>query len=137
VDDVSNIGGITNMRRIFLPLLISVVILSCDDSDSGVCNVADPVHDLEWLRSEIESIELDRGFDRFYHYRYFAQGVYNGETVFFQSTCCPPCSFIPTVILKNCEGEEVAEVIVQYGTPNGKIKFQKTIWHAEGFPCED
>lgn len=108
-------------------------MLSCDDGNLTTCNVSDPVQDLEWIRNEIDEIEQKKDTDPFYQYRYFAKGYHEGKPVFFQSVCCPPCSSVPIVTLKDCQGHEL---LTTYDTSNGRIKFKKTIWRAEGFPCD-
>ena len=88
-------------RSVFLVLIF--FMFSCsDDKNESVCNVENPLEDLEWLRDEIEA-------DRFSHPSTFSdsfvyQAKYIGQPVFYISTCCPSCNVAPPSV-RACNGD--------------------------------
>jgi hypothetical protein len=93
-------------RLNFLQLLIFsgfILIFSCQKNKStdNKCNVANPVTDLSWLKSKIETIQ--QMSPDVYKYETITMATYNGGTVFMESTCNPLASSVVPVY--NCSGE--------------------------------
>ncbi len=83
-------------------LLMSLVLISCEKTgNNDICNVSDPVEDLDWLRSAIEENEQsDSDLSR---YIYYMTAKYDGKTVFFNGNCHPAVNYVSFVL--DCNGD--------------------------------
>jgi hypothetical protein len=85
--------------------IIFLLVLSCKKEKPPVktCNVLYPANDLPWLRNTIDSLEqLSPDQTK---YLLITMAVYQGETVFIESSCDPLGNSVFPV--KNCSGELV------------------------------
>ena len=81
--------------------------LSACDQDAtelrNTCNVENPVEDLPWLKTRIESyLQSDSSETDWSRYVYVAQTTYKGETIFLFLNCCPYCNYVPHAY--SCQG---------------------------------
>lgn len=113
------------MKAHLLFFVLSFAVLSCKDNDvPRVCDVADPVTDLEWLKNkivELENSELSR------KYFYIEQADYNGQTLFYVNNCCPMC--MTMIVYYNCSGEQME------GVDASQVRNGKRIWMSEELEC--
>jgi hypothetical protein len=116
-----------NYSKIIVVVMATLFAFSCekdDAKDSLICNVANPVEELPWLKTMIKSWEAN---STIYTYMYVQKGTYLGKTVFLAGNCCPFCdSYFPVF---NCAGDEIAVTSIQ------DITGLKTIWKPVDSQC--
>lgn len=108
---------------------ISLIVFSChhDDDVSMMCNVSNPIEDLEWLKNRIDEL-VQTGNGEFY----ISQANYNGKTIFIEANCCLVCNSIIPVYY--CSGESVGYI----GDDNltwTLLDNDKVIWKPDDFKC--
>jgi hypothetical protein len=120
------------MTRIFL-LAITLLLTCCAKNDiSGIaaCDVADPVKDLPWLKTEIEDGNYHLPSEMMDHIIYKA--TYHGLTVFYTEICCPVCDTIPPYV-KNCAGETIGQIGVSVDWAD--LKNATVVWRSNNGVC--
>jgi hypothetical protein len=123
------------MRAIVLSVFIAAAAVSCRDSFESeyrgelYCGVADPLHDLAWLREEVR--ELNRNTFRAMDVFVMTAG-YRGEPVFFVDVCCPACTMLPPEV-KDCQGN----VLGRLGDRilSGEVVNRSILWQTQNGVC--
>jgi hypothetical protein len=118
------------MTRFFL-LAVTLLLASCAKNDIGnpVCDVANPVKDLPWLKAEIEgNYATPNDVMDYIVYR----ATLHGATVFYTDICCPVCNTSPPFI-KNCAGETIGQMSVS--VDRSELKNVTVIWHSNNGVC--
>lgn len=110
-------------------LVFSFALISCekDDSDfspTNLCEVQNPIQELEWLKGAIDEVRNDE-------YSYYSTALYQGERVFFYVNCDPAVNYAS--FIRNCAGDnlgntnelydELAEIEVVWKHDDSKCKF--------------
>lgn len=90
---------------------------------SNSCNVLNPVEEIGWLKSAIESVKNDE-------YAYYVMGNYKGETVFYYGNCNPVIDYVS--VIKNCNGDNLGYLNEKLGD----IKDKTIIWKHKDSMCE-
>ena len=79
--------------------------IACNNDEDGyefaACNVNNPIEDLQWLKSMVDSIKADDSALSKYYFLEIAE--YKDETIFISNNCCPICSTVISVY--KCNGE--------------------------------
>ena len=114
-------------RLLFLFLLLFAFACSDDDENKSVCEVDNPVEDLEWLRAELEGDSQSTYSDTFVY-----QALYFGQPVIYISICCPACNMAPPAIRK-CNGEVIGSLGVEINPDH--LQNQQIIWRTENGIC--
>lgn len=104
-------------------------IIACDKKEETnnadlVCNVSNPIQELNWLSEKINANQHDE-------YYFVVKALYNGETVFYSGNCNPAINYAS--ILQNCEGErlgltnefqnELTEKVILWKHENSQCNF--------------
>lgn len=120
------------MRYFFYSLglagfILSITLLSCDkdeaeESIDDVCNVSNPIEDLDWLKEKINSVNQDE-------YSYYNMASYQGETVFYYGNCDPAINYVS--IVRNCTGDSLGFTFDLYD----ELTEISTIWKHENSVC--
>jgi hypothetical protein len=101
---------------------LMLLLSTCTDNDrNNTCAVNDPVHDLPWLKTIIETYQRSNYMDVT-----IEQGTYRFQTVFIIDLCCTTCYIMPPPVF-TCEG--VALNTLSPGDKN--IKNKKVIWKTD------
>ena len=106
---------------------------ACDkDELRNTCNVENPVEDLPWLKTRIESyLQSDSSELDLSMYAYVAQATYKGETIFLFLNCCPLCNYVPQAY--SCQGN-----LIENDTIDWEVIWEqdrKVIARGEQFEC--
>jgi hypothetical protein len=107
-----------------------LLMFSCvkDKPIETVCNVANPLTDLDWLKSKVQSIgELNPDASK---YIMIQSATYNGETVFLQTNCNPAGNSVFPVY--NCTGAFVGNM-AELGFD--KFTNQSILWKPNNSAC--
>ncbi|MFT6866281.1 MAG: hypothetical protein ACJA08_001112 [Cyclobacteriaceae bacterium] len=121
------------MYRNFLFLIISsFLIFACNDDDvfENICSEDNPTTDLDWLASEIQTLEQSE-LSQFF---YVSQAEYENMTVFIFGNCCPNCNTV--IPVRNCSGELVG--IIGNGDDDIEVSIltkDTIIWKPNNFEC--
>lgn len=128
------------MRSIILPLFVlSCIILmpscaeqaACCDPAYPICDTADPVNDLPWLKEKVEDLkEID---PKIRNYFFVEQANLNGEAVFIFNNCCPDCTALIPVY--NCEGKLICENLPACPDIWDNLEIQAIVWQPADFAC--
>ncbi len=120
------------MRRIFIFLGLATTIaaltllFSCEEDDNSnsddICNVSDPIEELDWLKEAIESMKDDE-------YLYCKMAKYKGKTVFFWGSCDPLANGSSIVV--SCSGENLGYTNDLYD----ELTEMAVIWKHEDSQC--
>jgi hypothetical protein len=100
-------------------LCLTLLLSTCSDDDrDNTCSVDDPVRDLPWLKSAIETYQLPGSSDVI-----IEQGTYRFKTVFIIDVCCLTCRMAPLPVY-TCEGVAIDRL----SHDDENIKNEKVIW---------
>lgn len=121
------------LKRYLLFFVISpLVFFACSDDDglTNTCLIENPVAELDWLASEIQTLEQS-GISQFL---YVSQAEYENGTVFIFGNCCPNCNSV--IPVRNCSGELIGIL----GNGDDDIDFSLLtrdiiIWRPDDFQC--
>ncbi len=110
-----------------------LTVISCDNDDNELpivasCDVANPIQNLEWLKSLVESKRADESTLAKYFYLEIAE--YENETVFIDNNCCPICNTV--VPFYNCDGELLGTLNSEI---NADFRNRKIIFKRDDFEC--
>jgi len=95
------------MKHLFTIFVFLFLIASCskeNDQNKQICNLADPINELPWLK------EIKNSLTNCSCQISILQATYNEQTVFYTAMNDPLCNSILTYTLYNCDGK-VVEVI--------------------------
>ncbi|HMJ71221.1 MAG TPA: hypothetical protein VK508_20135 [Cyclobacteriaceae bacterium] len=110
-------------RLLFFLTILAVV--SCKDKDEPqVCDVEDPVNELQWLKDKAAEIQNSEFSAKYF---YIEEADYNGQVVFYVNNCCPMCTTFITYY--DCSGTPLEEVDAS------QVKNGRRIWTPEGLEC--
>lgn len=115
-----------------LCLLLSV---SCSNDDANkktelICSVKNPIEDLDWLKSEIESLKNKGG-----KYESIIQNMYKNQIIFIFNNCNPAINSV--IPVKDCNGKNIGVIGEnQENIPFDILQNGKIIWKPEGFKCD-
>lgn len=96
------------MKLIFTLLFAFLLLVGCskDSNDNKqICNLADPLNELAWLK------EIKNSLTNCSCQISILQATYDGQTVFYTAMTDPLCDGVQTYTLYNCDGK-VVEVIL-------------------------
>lgn len=109
------------MKPYLLFFVISIfATFSCNDDN--VCE------DLDWLDSEIETMEQS-GLSQFF---YVSQAKYIGMTVYVFRNCCPICFTLPPRVV-TCSGDLIGRL--GEDIDSNKLKNDIIYWQPDDFGC--
>ena len=97
------------MKNKLLVLLAAFTLcISCsDDGDAlpqnAACDVDNPVDDLDWLRTLVNTIKDDES--NIANSFYIQMATFDNAPVFLQNNCCTICNTV--VPIYNCQGESL------------------------------
>ncbi len=92
------------MKTIFLFILISLVIISCEKKDTqNACRSDNPIEEVTWLK------EMKDSLTNCYCEISIIQGTYKNQTVFFVAMTDPLCDGIDIPTLLDCYGNVVRQ----------------------------
>lgn len=97
------------MKNLFAILVLLVTVAGCskeNDRNKQICNLADPINELPWLK------EIKNSLTRCGCETSIMQATYKEQTIFYTATTDLLCDGIETYTLYNCEGK-VIEIITQ------------------------
>ena len=115
------------MKSFLYLFILTGIIISCStkENDIPVCEVDNPIEELEWLKEIKNSIDSCLCETSIY------QGLYKGQTVFYM-VCRPECCDMGDFTLWDCNGNIVKEFrIIDYDPEEDKVENIKTLYTCE------
>jgi hypothetical protein len=118
------------MKNCILFLMLAIALAtSCDDTETQpVCNVDNPVEDLDWLADRIG--EMTGG--ELQAYFYVTRATYGLRPVFIFRNCCPFCSTIVPVY--SCTGVLLG-MVGDSGIDPRILEHDIIVWAPDNFAC--
>ncbi|MGJ8733526.1 MAG: hypothetical protein ACSHW4_10285 [Cellulophaga sp.] len=108
-----------------------ILFISCSNSDDDkstelICSTENPIEDLDWLKSEIES---------FGKYESVVQNTYENKTIFIFNNCNPRINSV--IPVKDCTGKNIGIIGKdQENIPFNILQNGTIIWKPENFECD-
>jgi hypothetical protein len=123
------------MKTTILLLLAATFVFSCHENiesaaTTPACGVPDPANQLEWLRTEIESLTVQPTPAYMDYIAYAA--TYKGDQVIYIMICCPTCNTIPPLV-RDCRGTVLGQLGIEIAAD--ALRDTKIIWRTTGGPC--
>jgi hypothetical protein len=120
----------TNLLKliVFSAILLMFSCVKDNKSVDTICNVNNPLTELDWLKSKIQAIgELNADVSK---YIMIQSATYSGETVFIQTNCNPAGNSIYPVY--NCTGVLLGNM-AELGFDN--FTNQSILWKTSNSAC--
>ncbi|WP_166149078.1 hypothetical protein [Cyclobacterium plantarum] len=120
-----------NKMKTILKLPQSVILvfllglISCEKDDSlptNLCEVQNPIQELEWLKEAIDEVRNDE-------YSYYSTALYQGRRIFFYGTCDPLANYAS--FIRNCAGDNLGDTNELFD----RLLEIKVIWKPENSKC--
>lgn len=118
---------------IYLSFCLLLLISCSNDNDDKIpeliCSVENPIEDLDWLKSEIKSLNNKGG-----KYESIIQNTHNNQIIFMFNNCNPTINSV--ILVKDCTGENIGII----GEEKDNIPFDilqngTIIWKSENSEC--
>lgn len=123
------------MKSLIYLSLCLLLFVSCSNDDDNkktelICSVKNPIEDLDWLKSEIESLKNKGG-----KYESIIQNMYKNQIIFIFNNCNPAINSV--IPVKDCNGKNIGVIGEnQENIPFDILQNGKIIWKPEGFKCD-
>lgn len=123
------------MKSLIYLSLCLLLFVSCSNDDANkktelICSVKNPIEDLDWLKSEIESLKNKGG-----KYESIIQNMYKNQIIFIFNNCNPAINSV--IPVKDCNGKNIGVIGEnQENIPFDILQNGKIIWKPEGFKCD-
>ncbi len=111
-------------------IVVLVLLISCSDEENlNTCDVADPVTELQWLKTEIQNNSQTGSVHADY---IIYHTIYKGRSVFVSLMCCPVCNTSPPLV-RTCSGRVIGAI--GDDIPSDILQNAQVIWRTNNGAC--